>query len=175
MNDRHGAGNAPQEGTQHLAHLTSRSSRVARRPKALPWGSGRARLVESWGTEGPPGAAPEGLHEEYLGWAAQVSADWLEQQKRAGAVDYHIVGHVWLMQRLLSAARDLTQLITLDPAVRGGVPVLTGTRLPLARIFAEVAENRPLSEIAEDLELPAESLMQVFRALAGSLERPYAR
>jgi len=79
------------------------------------------------------------------------------------------------MQRLLSAARDLTQLITLDPAVRGGVPVLTGTRLPLARIFAEVAENRPLSEIAEDLELPAESLMQVFRALAGSLERPYAR
>jgi len=161
----------PHDEGQQLPVLLPHPGRpTARYPKALGWESGWAHNVEVWASGGHAASAPETAE-----WAVQVLNDLLEHQKRTGTVQYHIVGHVWLTQRLLAAARELSNLITLDPGVRGGVPVVSGTRLPLARIFAEVADDRLLSEIADDHELPADMLMQLFGALAASLERPFTR
>ena len=90
----------------------------------------------------------------------------------SSGLDFHTVGYARLAQRLAAAARELSDLVTVDPEVRGGVPVLSGTRLPVARILAEVAEDRPLSEIAEDHDLSPDALPRLFHALATFLERP---
>lgn len=172
MNGREPFGGTPDDAPQYVPLPCARSSPVIRAPKTLGWDSGRARVAIKWDQPAVAGGGAREGAEEASHWAEQVLAD-LAQHRWPGSIQYHVVGHVWLTQRLLSAARNLSQLITLDPAVRGGVPVLAGTRLPLARILAEVADDRQLSEIADDHELPAEMLMRIFAALAASLERPF--
>lgn len=43
--------------------------------------------------------------------------------------------------------------ITRDKRICGGEPVLKGTRFPVLRLLAEIAENRRLSEVCEDHDL----------------------
>jgi uncharacterized protein (DUF433 family) len=101
-----------------------------------------------------------------------VKVSFAGERKPAYADAYREVGDFWLTQRLLAAAQGLSSLVTLDPGIRGGVPVLRGTRFPLARLLAEIADGRSLNEIAEDHELPLDAVTELLSALASSLEGP---
>lgn len=77
-----------------------------------------------------------------------------------------------LKSQLEAAARMLQDSVTLDSNIRGGVPVVRGTRVPVARILAEVADDASLSEISDDLDLDREVLIKLINGLANYLDRP---
>ena len=41
------------------------------------------------------------------------------------------------------------QLVTIDPEILGGTPVFTGTRVPIAVLFENLADGLTLDEIIE--------------------------
>jgi len=54
----------------------------------------------------------------------------------------------------------------------GGVPVLKGTRFPVAQVFAQLADGDSLAELAENFELEERQLCELLHALAAILNRP---
>jgi len=56
--------------------------------------------------------------------------------------------------------------VTSDPQIRGGEPVIAGTRFPVAQLLAELAEGRPLWDIADDYDLDLGTAKAVLRELA---------
>jgi uncharacterized protein (DUF433 family) len=77
----------------------------------------------------------------------------------------------WLAERIRHATSTLRQVVNIDPDVRGGVPVLRGTRFTLAQLLAELAEGRSVSEIADAFRLNKEQIQQVLESLATYLDR----
>jgi uncharacterized protein (DUF433 family) len=78
----------------------------------------------------------------------------------------------WLSQRLDSALTVLSETVEIDPEIRGGVPVVRGTRVPVARILAELAGDSRLSEIADDLGVDLQTLKNLVNGIATKIERP---
>jgi uncharacterized protein (DUF433 family) len=62
-----------------------------------------------------------------------------------------------------------------DPEIRGGVPVIKGTRIPVSQILAEVAEDEKISAIADDFNLDVNTLMKLFEGMAIHLDRPFRK
>jgi len=54
----------------------------------------------------------------------------------------------------------------------GGLPVLRGTRFPLARVLAELADGVSIVVIAEDFDLEVESLKMLLDGMASYFGRP---
>jgi len=76
-------------------------------------------------------------------------------------------------RRLREAAVMLRDSIEMNIGKRGGAPVLKGTRVPIAQILADLANNANVSEIADDLDL-SESLIRGFlQGMAIHLDRPF--
>lgn len=42
-----------------------------------------------------------------------------------------------------------TNIVTIDPEILGGTPVFTGTRVPIAVLFENLADGLPLNEILD--------------------------
>ncbi len=61
---------------------------------------------------------------------------------------------------------NLPNCIEVSPDKRSGIPVLKGTRLPVAQIIAELAENQRLSKIVEDYELDEDLLVQLLQEIS---------
>ncbi|MEM8641503.1 MAG: DUF433 domain-containing protein [Cyanobacteria bacterium P01_G01_bin.54] len=57
-------------------------------------------------------------------------------------------------------------VIEIHPEMRGGIPVLKGTRFPVARVLAELGEDETISEIAEDYDIDANKLRDLIENLA---------
>ena len=57
----------------------------------------------------------------------------------------------WLSERMATATELHRRSVQIDPDVRGGVPVVFGTRIPVARVFAELANDHSLSDVADNL------------------------
>jgi len=182
MDDRPLFGDECDSGAQSVVLCTETVPLVGLRPKRLGWSSGWARevrtLPEPDATWPPPSCQVTRVGQEEPSppgrWADLVLADRSESRELSGEIDFELVGHVWLAQRLLAAARQLSELVTVDPDVKQGVPVLAGTRFPVARLLAEVADDRTLSDIAEDHDLRSEALAGLFHAMAAYLSRPLA-
>lgn len=81
----------------------------------------------------------------------------------------------WIEERLRFAVSVLRESVTVDPDIRGGVPVLKGTRIPVSQILAEIADDASVSEIAQDLDLDAELLVKLLEGMAIHLDRPFLR
>ncbi|HEX5445059.1 MAG TPA: DUF433 domain-containing protein [Pirellulales bacterium] len=77
-----------------------------------------------------------------------------------------------LAERLLIAVQLLNDSIEIDPDVISGVPVVRGTRISVARVLAEIADNASLSEIADNLEIDFQSLKNIIEGLSIRLDRP---
>ena len=63
-----------------------------------------------------------------------------------------------------------TQLVTTDPEILGGTPVFSGTRVPVAVLFENLADGLSLEEILESYptlkrEQAIEALQQAERLL----------
>jgi uncharacterized protein (DUF433 family) len=80
----------------------------------------------------------------------------------------------WLSQKLDFAMTTLNESIEIDPDIRGGIPVVRGTRIPVARILAEVAADSRLSEIAEDFSIDRDTLKNLIDGIATKIDRPMA-
>ena len=76
-----------------------------------------------------------------------------------------------LAQRLTLASALFSSAVSRDLGVSGGKPVLSGTRFPLSRVFAELAAGQDVSEIADDYELEREKLANILDSLAIFLDR----
>jgi uncharacterized protein (DUF433 family) len=102
-------------------------------------------------------------------WEQTASAvDWVPKN-RAYQLDE------WISERLRIAAMMLRDSVTIDTQVRGGVPVLRGTRVPIAQILAEVADDAKVSEIAENLDIDPDLIVAILEGLAIHLDRPFFR
>ncbi|EDN68641.1 hypothetical protein BGP_0703 [Beggiatoa sp. PS] len=53
------------------------------------------------------------------------------------------------------------------------MPVLKGTRIPIATILAELGEETTISEIAEDYDINAQQIKVLIEGLAILLERSF--
>ena len=76
------------------------------------------------------------------------------------------------IERLSQAVGILRDRVEADPDVMGGMPVLKGTRFPLARIFAELADGLSVAEISDDFNLDADNLKQLMNGFACYFGRP---
>ena len=85
-----------------------------------------------------------------------------------------IASHWGVPSRIVYAINLLDEVIVIDPETRGGIPVLIQTRVPISRLFAEVAMGRTIMDIADDKELDVEAIRQVFKGFAAYLGRSYA-
>ena len=72
--------------------------------------------------------------------------------------------------------RDMTPLakevLGADPEILGGKYVLPGTRFPIYKIMAGIAEDASVTEIAEDYNLDQEQVKRLFQYAAAALEKP---
>jgi uncharacterized protein (DUF433 family) len=85
------------------------------------------------------------------------------------------IDRLGLDERLRAAAAMLQDSVEVNAAKRGGVPVFKGTRVPVALVLAELANNTPMSEIAEDLELSEDLIRSFLQGLAIHFDRPFIK
>jgi uncharacterized protein (DUF433 family) len=78
----------------------------------------------------------------------------------------------WLAERLRHATLTLREVVAIDPDVRGGIPVLLGTRFTLAQLLAELAEDRSVGQIAAAFRLDKKQIEKVLESFANYLDRP---
>ncbi|RLC03565.1 MAG: hypothetical protein DRI57_28995 [Deltaproteobacteria bacterium] len=76
-----------------------------------------------------------------------------------------------IAEQVESEIRKLSVSVEIHPEIRGGIPVLRGTRMPISRILAEIAENSRISEIAEDYELDNKRIADFVEGLAILFDR----
>jgi uncharacterized protein (DUF433 family) len=68
-----------------------------------------------------------------------------------------------------------TQLVTTDPEILGGTPVFTGTRVPVAVLFENLADGLSLEEILESYPtLKREQAIEALQQAERLLELPKA-
>lgn len=81
----------------------------------------------------------------------------------------------WIAERLRCATIMLRDTIDIDPEKRGGVPVVKGTRVPVATILAELAEDATISSVADDRALDATVLQKILQGIAIHLDRSFLK
>lgn len=78
----------------------------------------------------------------------------------------------WLADRLRLAARMLTDCVEANPRKRSGIPVIKGSRVTLAQVLAELADDHRVSELSDDFEIDVELLRKFLEGLAIYLDQP---
>lgn len=77
-----------------------------------------------------------------------------------------------LEQRLRLASAELRDCVEISPLKLGGVPVLRGTRFPIAQVLSHLADGDSVDDIAENFELDHEQLSKLLHVLFAYLDRP---
>jgi uncharacterized protein (DUF433 family) len=70
---------------------------------------------------------------------------------------------------------SLSQYIDIDPEIRGGVPVLHGTRFTVAQALAELAETSCLTEFSEEFDIDVEVVKNMLIGLSLIFQRPFSK
>ena len=77
------------------------------------------------------------------------------------------------LKRLEYGLKELSNVVEIHNGIRGGMPVLKGTRIPIATILAELGEDTTITEIAEDYDINAKEIKVLIEGLAILLERSF--
>jgi len=77
------------------------------------------------------------------------------------------------LKRLEYGLKELSSVVEIHNEIRGGMPVLKGTRIPIATILAELGEDTTITEIAEDYDINAQQIKVLIEGLAILLERSF--
>ncbi len=80
-----------------------------------------------------------------------------------------------MAERLAHSVRLMGDAVHIAADIRAGVPVLRGTRLPLSRILAEIADSEFIEQFAERWEIDALPLRDFLDGLSIQLDRPFIR
>lgn len=78
----------------------------------------------------------------------------------------------WLIQRVQFASSELSDCIERNPLKYSGVPVVKGSRISVAQIFAELAEGMSADEVAEDFSLEPALVKRLVSGFSICLDRP---
>lgn len=73
---------------------------------------------------------------------------------------------LWDQIRLAGVFRYLNESTTVDNEIRGGVPVLKGTRISIGQLLAELAETPAIPELADSWDVCPDTLKKVIEGLA---------
>lgn len=96
---------------------------------------------------------------------------------RGQVMDHSHVNHEeeWYVQRVYNGIDSIKNCVEVDPARRGGVPVLRGTRVTAAEALAEIADSGAILEVAENFDLDPEALRGLLNGISLCLGRPYQK
>ncbi|MGA2063110.1 MAG: DUF433 domain-containing protein, partial [Thermoguttaceae bacterium] len=103
----------------------------------------------------------------------QSFQNWFNESRTPKPITH--VYEEWVVERIIYATMILHDSVETDPEIRGGVPVIKGTRIPVSQILAEVAEDEKISAIADDFNLDVNTLMKLFEGMAIHLDRPFRK
>ncbi len=78
----------------------------------------------------------------------------------------------WLIQRAQFASSELGDCVERDPLKMNGVPVVKGSRISIAQVFAEMAEGMSSDEVAEDFSLDPALIKRLVSGFSICLDRP---
>jgi uncharacterized protein (DUF433 family) len=115
-------------------------------------------------------AATRYLHPTELSYEPWQGARYLTSTFKSATPADVLIG-----MRLTFAAHELKEVVEIDPARAGGVPVVAGTRITVARILAEIADGRTLAKLSRDFEIDKETISKIIHGLAIYLDRPMSR
>jgi uncharacterized protein (DUF433 family) len=73
------------------------------------------------------------------------------------------------------ANESLSKSIDIDPEIRGGVPVLHGTRFTVSQALAELADTSCLTDFAENFDIDVEVVKNMLVGLSLLFQRPCDR
>ncbi len=75
-------------------------------------------------------------------------------------------------ERKILAAQLYWDNVDVDKEVRGGIPVVKNTRISVGQVFAGLASDQRLSEVAEDWDLEFSMLTNIVDAIAIFFDLP---
>lgn len=81
----------------------------------------------------------------------------------------------WVAECVANGYQTLTTTLTIDPDIRGGVPVLKGTRFTAAQALAELAETSGVTEFADEFDVDADVVRDMLMGLSLILHRPCSK
>jgi len=81
----------------------------------------------------------------------------------------------WLALRLLVSATLLHESVVVDPDIRGGVPVLRGTRISLSQILIEISDGETVGGFADEYDIDDKMIKHFLEGLSIHLDRSFAK
>jgi uncharacterized protein (DUF433 family) len=81
----------------------------------------------------------------------------------------------WYWLCALHGSERLSTCVDIDPDVRGGVPVLRGTRFTVSEALAEIADSDAIEDVSRNFDLELSSLRELLSGLSLLLNHPYSR
>jgi uncharacterized protein (DUF433 family) len=76
--------------------------------------------------------------------------------------------------RIFTSMQMMHESVEIDPTKRGGVPVIRGTRFPVSRFLADLAEHGAVKEIADDYDISVIPMKEFLVSLSIQLDRPFS-
>ena len=89
-------------------------------------------------------------------------------------IDMHTQREEWIAVRLWVSDVVLQDCIVVNSSIRGGIPVVAGTRMTVSQVLGEVADGRSLFEVSEAFDLDLELLQKLFEGMAIKFDRPFS-
>lgn len=81
----------------------------------------------------------------------------------------------WYWLCALHGSERLSACVDIDPNIRGGVPVLKGTRFTVSEALAEIADSEAVEDISRNFDLELSSLKELLNGLSLLLNQPYSK
>jgi uncharacterized protein (DUF433 family) len=87
----------------------------------------------------------------------------------------HVHADEWFVQCAFYGSEQLKSCVDVDPEIRGGVPVLKGSRFTVSETLAELAESSAVEDIAENFDLNKSSIRDLLNGLSLLLNQPFPK
>ena len=72
----------------------------------------------------------------------------------------------------LRGLQELSEVVVCNPRIKGGVPVMRGTRFTASQVIAEIADSDAVSELCENLSLSQDDVTGLLNGISMLLMRP---
>ena len=79
----------------------------------------------------------------------------------------------WIARRMWISETLLLRVVEVNERIRGGIPLLRGTRMTVAQLIGELADGRSLPDIAENFEIDAGDFRSLLEGIAVQFDRPF--
>ena len=102
--------------------------------------------------------------------AAEGNGPWLPLLKSVSVRNLEL--QQWYSECALWGHEALQNSVEIDPARRGGIPVLKGTRFTVGQTLAELADSTGVPEVASQFDLDEDLIRELLYGLALLADKP---